>query len=297
MVIPARTHKFRDASAVLVVWSEVASDALTHMRATITRITQSTQAGSDEASISILDEIVQSEGTTRMRFCDNELASVEEVIEQAVSQGGKQILVVPVVVAMDVPPDMAFMQQMALRISQVNARYPDADILYLGPPFDRVQRIGSVITKTLEEQSADLLKGAIERGFKKDWALFAQFMQKLQAAVAIDTRVALRGSAVTGVNYNTGRPFDAAGPGTSDLDVVLMGEPAIAEWKPEAFYFPNVNTLPLGDDMPDIAPRLNPVRVELQQMVGRPVNIQAMQKWFLDLRSELQGTPYVFLDA
>ena len=85
--------------------------------------------------------------------------------------------------------------------------------------------------------------------------------------------------------------------GYCDYALVLMGESAMAEWKPEAFFFPGVNTLPLSDENPDIAPRLEPVREELQRMVNRPVNIQAMQKWFLDMRSELQGTPYIFLDA
>lgn len=71
----------------------------------------------------------------------------------------------------------------------------------------------------------------------------------------------------------------------------------MAEWKPEAFYFPNVNTMPLSDHSPDIAPALNAVREELQAMVGRPVNMQAMQPWFLDMRADLQGTPYVFLGS
>jgi hypothetical protein len=30
-------------------------------------------------------------------------------------------------------------------------------------------------------------------------------------------------------------------------------------------------------------------------MVGRPVNIQVMSRWFLDLRAAVQGTPYVDL--
>ena len=37
------------------------------------------------------------------------------------------------------------------------------------------------------------------------------------------TTVVLRGSAVTGIRWKDGAPFDADGPGTSDLDLTLVG--------------------------------------------------------------------------
>ena len=71
----------------------------------------------------------------------------------------------------------------------------------------------------------------------------------------------IQGSAIQGASYKTGEPFDSRGPGTSDLDVVLLGDEAMAAWEPEAFYLPGVNTQPLDDSASDIAdPRLDRAR-------------------------------------
>ncbi len=301
---PRSIYKLQDSGAVLVVWSEATNDAWTYLKTTLNNLIKNAVADESQpySPTSVIDSILQesaSEGTTRMRYCGSEPSSIEQAVEQAVSQGCKQVLVVPVALAMEESPSGASLRNMSERIAALNERYPNTEIVYLGPPFDRVHRITAILA-TAHQQAPELdsrLQGVVERGFKGDWALFARFMEKLQAALPVDTRVALRGSVVTGTNYHTGQPFDAKGTGTSDLDLVLMGEQAMAEWKPEAFFFPNVNTFPLSDEMPDTAPHLNPTRVKLQAMVNRPVNIQAMQKWFLDMRSELQGTPYVFLDA
>ncbi len=122
-------------------------------------------------------------------------------------------------------------------------------------------------------------------------------MATLQAAIPEGTKIAWRGSAIQGANYKTKEPFDSRGSGTSDLDLVLIGDDAMSEWHPEAFYLPGVNTMPLWDEARWVAPRLDPARGNAQDLAGRPVSLQAMAKWFLDLRSGLQGTPYVVLDA
>ncbi len=288
----------RDTSAILVVWSAASADALVQLRLALSFLAQ--EAGEAAHTPSIDDFFTTlNEGGARVRYCECNPNMIEEVIELGASQGYKQILVVPIVLVLDAAPHAALTGELPARIAEVNARHPDVDIVYLGPPYESLHRINLFLNIAHERapQAIDLLKDTVARGFKSDWMLFTRFMQTLQSALPVDTRVALRGSAVTGVNYTNGQPFDAKGPGTSDLDLVLMGEQAMAEWKQETFYFPNVNTMPLSDETPDVAPRLNPVRVELQQMVNRPVNMQAMQKWFLDMRSELQGTPYVFLDG
>ena len=78
--------------------------------------------------------------------------------------------------------------------------------------------------------------------------------------------------------------------------VALIGDEAMAAWAPEAFYLPGVNTHPLYDEARDIAsPTLEEARAAAQAVAGRPVALQAMTRWFLDLRSGLQGTPYVVL--
>ena len=85
----------------------------------------------------------------------------------------------------------------------------------------------------------------------------------------------LRGSAVTGRRWKDGAPFDAEGPGTSDLDLTLVGDEVIEFFKVTGFFVPGVHSRPLSDDDPDIAPDLVPLREQLMAMVKRPVNIQA----------------------
>jgi hypothetical protein len=60
----------------------------------------------------------------------------------------------------------------------------------------------------------------------------------------------------------------------------------------EAYYIPKLHTKPLGDKDPAIAPALNPVRCELQKLVGRPVNFQATSNLILFARDVLFGQPY-----
>ena len=165
----------------------------------------------------------------------------------------------------------------------------------LGPLNPALEAAVAALRPAGSEEPA-LLAGAIDRAFDGDLDRFARFMAALQAGVPAGTRLVLRGSSVQGSSYKTGEPFDARGPGTSDLDIVLIGDEAMAAWAPEAFYLPGVNTHPLYDEARDIAsPTLEEARAAAQAVAGRPVALQAMTRWFLDLRSGLQGTPYVVL--
>ena len=119
----------------------------------------------------------------------------------------------------------------------------------------------------------------------------------LRDALPAGTTIALRGSTVAGRSYKTGEPFDAGGPGTSDLDVVVVGEPVVGLWVPEAQLLGGINTLPLSDDARWVAPSLDRARRRAQAVARRPVSIQAMAGWFLDLRTLVQGQPYVVLDG
>ena len=89
-----------------------------------------------------------------------------------------------------------------------------------------------------------------------------------------------------------GEPFDADGKGSSDLDLTLVGSKIMECWNEEEFYIPGLHTKPLGDKDPDIAPALNPLRESLQEMAGRPVNIQATSDLVLFARDVLFGQPY-----
>jgi hypothetical protein len=64
----------------------------------------------------------------------------------------------------------------------------------------------------------------IQLAFSGDSNLFRKFCDVIRAQLHKDTGVALRVSAVTGERWDDGAPFDANGPGTSDLDLTLIGD-------------------------------------------------------------------------
>lgn len=122
-----------------------------------------------------------------------------------------------------------------------------------------------------------------------------EFCRIVREAIPENTGVVLRGSAVTGVRWNDKAPFDADGPGTSDLDLTLVGEEVLGLFKLTGFFVPGVHSRPVSKDDPDIAPDLVPLRERLMKMVGRPVNIQATRDFVMYLRGDLLGQPYLTL--
>ena len=124
---------------------------------------------------------------------------------------------------------------------------------------------------------------------------YCDFCDCVRRAIPPATGVVLRGSAVTGKRWKDGAPFDADGPGTSDLDLTLVGDEVIGLFKVTGFFVPGVHSRPLSDEDPDIAPDLVPLRRELMEMVKRPVNIQATRDFVMYLRGELIGQPYLVL--
>jgi hypothetical protein len=124
---------------------------------------------------------------------------------------------------------------------------------------------------------------------------FDEFCRTIEQAVPPGTVVVLRGSAVTGRRWKDGDRFDADGPGTSDLDVTLVGDQAIGFFKLTGFFVPGVHSRPLSDDDPDIAPALVPLRRQLMAMVKRPVNLQASREIVIQFRGDMLGQPYLIL--
>jgi hypothetical protein len=135
----------------------------------------------------------------------------------------------------------------------------------------------------------------IRLAFDGDPATFERFVQLIKDAIPENTGVVLRGSAVTGCRWKDAAPFDADGPGTSDLDLTLVGERALDYFKPTGFFVPGVHSRPLSDEDPDIAPALVPLRQQLMNIVDRPVNIQGTRDVVMYLRGELIGQPYLTL--
>lgn len=132
----------------------------------------------------------------------------------------------------------------------------------------------------------------IRLAFDGDTLRYREFCARLKAGLPEGTGVALRGSVVTNKRYEDGKPFDADGRGSSDLDVTLIGDKAMAFWNDDAFYIPGLHTKPLCDDDPGIAPALNPLREELQKLAGRPVAFQATSNFILYSRDVLFDEPY-----
>src|ERR1044072_8246422 len=128
--------------------------------------------------------------------------------------------------------------------------------------------------------------------FGGDERRFIAFYEKLQQGLPEGTGIVLRGSVVTNKRHEDGTPFDSQGTGTSDLDVTVVGRKVMEKWDAGAYYIPGLHTKPLCDKDPDIAPELNPLRESLQQLVGRPVNMQDTSRLVLFGRDGLFREPY-----
>ena len=206
---------------------------------------------------------------------------------------------------LDVPHDAddqaarsAWQGPLADAIDRLRATYPEAHIHDLGRSAGAPEAVAlAELVAVPVTGSPSMLAGAIARGFGGDPAGLAQFIARLRTGLPPATTIALRGSAVVGHRHGEGVPFDADGPGTSDLDVVAVGESAVELWVPEARLLGGINTLPLSDEAAWVAPALDDARRQAQAVVKRPLSIQAMAGWFLDLRSVVQRQPYVILHA
>jgi hypothetical protein len=122
---------------------------------------------------------------------------------------------------------------------------------------------------------------------------FEDFCRIIREEIPPGTRVILRGSAVSGVRWKDRAPFDVDGPGTSDLDLTLVGDAVIGLFKATAFFVPGLHSRPVSDEEPDIAPPLIPLREMLMVMTDRPVNIQASREIVIDFRGGLLDQPYL----
>ena len=146
-----------------------------------------------------------------------------------------------------------------------------------------------------EWTEAEKRDNVIRLAFDGDPAKLDRFVQVVREYLPPDTGVVLRGSAVTGQRWKDGAAFDADGPGTSDLDLTLVGDRILDYYKVTGFFVPGIHSRPLSDEDPDIAPELVPLRRRLVDMVHRPVNIQGTRDFVMYLRGELIGQPYLTL--
>lgn len=152
------------------------------------------------------------------------------------------------------------------------------------------------MTKDPKDMSdEEIVERVVRLGFGGDRARFEKFRERLKTGLPPGTGVALRGSVITAERWEDGAPFDADGRGTSDLDITLVGNEVMECWKQDAYYIPGLHTEPLYDEKTEIAPSLNPLREELQEIVGRPVSFQATSNLVLFARDVLFNQPYFTL--
>ena len=170
-------------------------------------------------------------------------------------------------------------------------------------------RVGPILesVRNMAVEEPDDVQGGLSEQEKRDNVIrlafegrgerFTEFCHVLHDFVPPGTTAILRGSAITGQRWRDDAPFDADGPGTSDLDLTLVGEAGLVYFSITGFFVPGVHSRPLSDKDPDIAPELVPLRRQLMEMVGRPVNIQATREIVTFLRGDLFGQPYLTLFA
>ena len=133
----------------------------------------------------------------------------------------------------------------------------------------------------------------ISLAFGNDPDRYDEFVRVIEEATPAGVDVILRGSAVTGHKWHSEEPFDADGPGTSDLDVTFVGGGMVALFRD--FHIPGVHSAPLSEAHPFASPALGPLRKRLCAMCGRPVNLQATTSLVQFLRDVVMDQPYLVL--
>jgi hypothetical protein len=149
--------------------------------------------------------------------------------------------------------------------------------------------------KTGPLTQAEMRANVLRLAFGGSQERFDAFVRTIREEIPPATGVVLRGSAITGCRWRDGAAFDSDGPGTSDLDLTLVGDTAIGLFTVTGFFVPGVHSRPLSDEDPDIAPDLIPLREALMALTGRPVNIQASRELVIQFRGDLLGQPYLTL--
>jgi hypothetical protein len=144
------------------------------------------------------------------------------------------------------------------------------------------------------EESQDTIRERVTRlAFGGDPARYEEFVRTIDESTPAGVEVILRGSSVTGHKWGSDEPFDADGPGTSDLDVTFVGGDMVTLFN--EFHIPAIHSVPFGEAHPFAAPALGPLRKRLCAMVKRPVNIQATASLVQYVRDVVMDQPYLTL--
>jgi hypothetical protein len=143
-----------------------------------------------------------------------------------------------------------------------------------------------------EDQRA-IRERVLRLAFGNDARRFDDFVRAIAEVTPAGVEVILRGSAVTGHKWMSEEPFDAEGPGTSDLDVTFVGGGMVKLFSD--FHIPGIHSAPLSDAHPFASHALGPLRKRLCAMAGRPVNLQATTSLVQFIRDVVMDQPYLVL--
>ena len=147
---------------------------------------------------------------------------------------------------------------------------------------------------TLDPEAQRTIRERVTQlAFASDPQRFDEFVSALSEATPDGVEVILRGSAITGHKWGSDAPFDADGPGTSDLDVTFVGGDMVMLFKD--FHIPGIHSVPLSEAHPDASLALRPLRQRLCTMTKRPVNLQATTSLVQYLRDVVMDQPYLVL--
>jgi len=146
---------------------------------------------------------------------------------------------------------------------------------------------------TASESQREIRERVTHLVFGGDPARFDEFVRVLSEATPAGVDVILRGSSVTGHKWGSDEPFDADGPGTSDLDVTFVGGDMVMLFR--EFHIPEIHSVPLSDEHPFASPTLAPLRDRLSALTRRPVNLQATTSLVQYVRDFAMDQPYLVL--
>ena len=147
---------------------------------------------------------------------------------------------------------------------------------------------------TLDAESQREIRERVTKlAFGGDPARYDEFISVLSDATPAGVDVILRGSSITGHKHGSDAPFDADGPGTSDLDVTFVGGDMVMLFG--EFHIPGIHSVPLSDEHPYASSALGPLRKRLCAMTGRPVNLQATTSIVQYVRDIAMDQPYLVL--
>ena len=146
----------------------------------------------------------------------------------------------------------------------------------------------------LDPEGQRIIRERVTRlAFGGDPKKYEEFISTISEKTPDGVQVILRGSAVTGHKHGSDEPFDADGPGTSDLDVTFVGGDMVALFR--EFHIPGIHSVPLSEPHPFASPALTPLRKKLCAMTGRPVNLQATTSLVQSVRDTVMDQPYLVL--